>query len=171
MSVVQRSWHWDHILKPSETHHPCTFQNESRLPGQGGSSSVIRCAVLLLSPATVWLAVGVQLRVALAVQTHLCRQTHADADKFWLAARRDASRMCARATNTKPLMRLVPMRSKNELRVNTKTLHSQTQTRRAPRAQTRAQTTENPSVSDKQNGCVPFGSPGKWKLLTEQLAS
>lgn len=173
MSVVQRSWHWDHILKPSETHHPCTFQNETRLPGKG-SSSVIRCAVLLLSPATVWLAVGVQLRVALAVQTHLCRQTHADADKFWLAvvgARRDANRMRARATNTKPLMRLVPKWNKNELRINTKTLHSQTQTRRAPRAQTRAQTTENPSVCNKQYGCVPFGSPGKWKLLTEQLAS
>lgn len=29
----------------------------------------------------------------------------------------------------------------------------------------------NPSVWNKQNGCMPFGSPGKWILLTEQLAS
>lgn len=30
---------------------------------------------------------------------------------------------------------------------------------------------ENPSAWNKQNGCMPFGSPGKWILLTEQLAS
>lgn len=30
---------------------------------------------------------------------------------------------------------------------------------------------EDPSAWNKQNGCMPFGSPGKWILLTEQLAS
>lgn len=35
----------------------------------------------------------------------------------------------------------------------------------------RARERENPSAWNKQNGWMPFGSPGKWILLTEQLAS
>lgn len=169
MSVVQRSWHWDHILKPSETHHPCTFPCDSQAKAAPPVSfdaqfyycHRLRCG-LLWESSSGWHSLSKRISAGKLMQMLI--------NFDWQRVETQAE--CVRAPQTQShLCGLCRCEAKMSCVSTQRRCILKTQTRRAPRAQTRAQTTENPSVSDKQNGCVPFGSPGKWKLLTEQLAS